>query len=112
MRVISVVIGEKTSGERFDDVRTMFDYAFANYTVTPIFQAEQPLDEKVHLNGGEKETIEVYPQRDVSVFTKRGEKPKLTFEKRMEYASFGEDASGSTVFVNSNTLSLISSFIF
>ena len=31
MRVISVVIGEQDSKTRFDDVRSMFDYAFANY---------------------------------------------------------------------------------
>ena len=31
MRVISVVIGEENSANRFEDIRTMFDYAFANY---------------------------------------------------------------------------------
>jgi D-alanyl-D-alanine carboxypeptidase (penicillin-binding protein 5/6) len=30
MRIISVVIGEENSANRFDDVRSMFDYAFAN----------------------------------------------------------------------------------
>ena len=84
MRVISVVIGEKTSGERFDDVRTMFDYAFANYTVVPIFQSKQPLEEKVYVNGGKKESIGAYPQRDVFIFVKRGEKGDVTFEKRIE----------------------------
>ncbi|MBR2904048.1 MAG: D-alanyl-D-alanine carboxypeptidase [Clostridia bacterium] len=36
MRVISVVIGEESSDNRFHDVRTMFDYAFANYKVEPV----------------------------------------------------------------------------
>ena len=30
--IIAVVIGEENSATRFDDVRLMFDYAFANYT--------------------------------------------------------------------------------
>lgn len=84
MRVISVVIGEKTSAERFEDVKTMFDYAFANYFVTPILYAGQALEEKAYVNGGKREEVEVYPQRDVSVFSKRGEKANITLEKRLQ----------------------------
>ena len=84
MRVISVVIGEKTSAERFDDVRTMFDYAFANYSVSPILSSGQSLEEKAAINGGKKEKIEVYPQREISIFSKRGEKPNVTLEKRLQ----------------------------
>ena len=81
MRVISVVIGEKTSAERFDDVRTMFDYAFANYSVSTILSSGQALEEKAPINGGKKENIEVCPQREMSIFSKRGEKPNVTLEK-------------------------------
>ena len=84
MRVISVVIGEKTSAERFDDVKTMFDYAFANYVVSPILQAGQTLEEKVCVNGGKREDVAVYSPREVSIFSKRGEKPNVTLEKRMQ----------------------------
>ena len=84
MRIISVVIGEKTSAERFDDVKTMFDYAFANYFVTPILRSGEVLDEKVLVNGGKKKDIEVCSQRDVTIFSKRGEKPNVTLEKRMQ----------------------------
>ena len=48
MRIISVVIGEKSSADRFADVRTMFDYAFANYTVAPLVEAEKPLEKALY----------------------------------------------------------------
>ncbi len=80
MRIISVVIGEESSKNRFDDVRTMLDYAFANYTQTPIFQAGEPLERSMAVDGGKRESIAVYPARSVYALTKRGEKSKLTYE--------------------------------
>lgn len=80
MRVISVVIGEENSKNRFDDTRTLFDYAFANYSATPIVTAEKPLDEQAKVKGGKEKTVEVYPERTAYVFTKRGEKPNVETE--------------------------------
>jgi D-alanyl-D-alanine carboxypeptidase (penicillin-binding protein 5/6) len=62
----------------------MFDYAFANYSVAPILSSGQSLEEKAAINGGKKEKIEVYPQREISIFSKRGEKPNVTLEKRLQ----------------------------
>ncbi len=76
-RVISVVIGEESSANRFEDVRTMFDYAFANYTTVPVYEAGTPLVEKARVSGGKKETIAVAPERSAYAFTKRGEKPSV-----------------------------------
>jgi len=84
MRIISVVIGEKTSANRFDDVRTMFDYAFANYTVTTIYDKGLPLDEKSKVRGGKTDSVSIYPSKSVYAFIKRGEKPNITLEKRLE----------------------------
>ncbi len=74
MRVISVVIGEESSKNRFDDVRTMFDYAFANYAVTPIVQAGEPLKTEIKVNGGKGETVGIYPEENAYSFAKKGEK--------------------------------------
>ncbi len=80
MRVISVVIGEENSKNRFDDTRSMFDYAFANYTATPILQCEERLEQTAEVNGGKEKMIAVYPQRSAYAFTKRGEKPNVEIE--------------------------------
>ncbi len=83
MRIISVVIGEETSANRFDDVRTMFDYAFANYTVSTIVDKNEPLDDLAMVNGGKAEAVSVYPEHNVYVFTKKGEKANITIDKRL-----------------------------
>ena len=84
MRIISVVIGEETSANRFEDVRTMFDYAFANYTVTTIVDKTTPLEEIAKVNGGKQEDVIVYPEKSAYAFTKKGEKGNITLDKRLE----------------------------
>ncbi len=78
MRVISVVIGEESSANRFEDVRTMFDYAFANYAVTPVYEGGKALDSAVEVQGGKKERVAVYPERSAYAFAKKGEKHNVT----------------------------------
>jgi len=74
MRIVSVVIGEENSKNRFDDVRTMFDYAFANYTMSPIVESGAILEERAVVSGGKIKTVSVCPQRSAFAFSKRGEK--------------------------------------
>lgn len=80
MRVISVVIGEENSKTRFDDVRSMFDYAFANYFQQPLVEAGVPLDNKATVKNGKLKTIEIVPERSCYAFSKRGEKANITLE--------------------------------
>lgn len=84
MRIISVVIGEETSANRFEDVRTMFDYAFANYTVSTIVDENTPLEEFARVNGGKEEEVSVYPAKSAYAFTKKGEKANITLDKRLD----------------------------
>jgi D-alanyl-D-alanine carboxypeptidase (penicillin-binding protein 5/6) len=83
MRIISVVIGAENSKNRFEDVKGMFDYAFANYSLTPILKTDAPLEDKVCVDGGKEKSISVYPQRPAYAFTKRGEKASVTFENHI-----------------------------
>ena len=83
MRIISVVIGEETSQTRFNDVRTMFDYAFANYTVAPIVKSGAIYQEKVEVDGGKEKYVSVYPAKSVYAFMRRGEKPNITLESKL-----------------------------
>ena len=84
MRVISVVIGEENSKNRFDDTRSMFDYAFANYAATPILRIGENLEQTVCVNGGKEKTVNVYPERSAYAFGKRGEKANLEIEYEFE----------------------------
>ena len=81
MRVISVVIGEETSNNRFSDVKTMFDYAFANYTMREVVTANQVLEEKTaNVTGGKVSKVGVCPARSGYVFGKRGDAKNVTLE--------------------------------
>jgi D-alanyl-D-alanine carboxypeptidase (penicillin-binding protein 5/6) len=77
-RVISVVIGEENSTNRFEDVKTMFNYAFANYKNTLIAEKEVPLTDTVEVNGGKEKTVSIAPARTAYVLEKRGEKGDIT----------------------------------
>ena len=83
-RVISVVIGEENSQTRFNDVRTMFDYAFANYVTTPIVEANVPLENTGFVNGGKVKKVAICPERSAFTFCKRGEKANVTLETHLE----------------------------
>ncbi len=84
MRIISVVIGEESSANRFEDVRTMFDYAFANYTVTPLIKAGEPLKEKAAVQGGKSEKVSVCAERTAYSFAKRGEKSNVSIQTSLK----------------------------
>ncbi len=77
-RVISVVIGEESSANRFADVRTMFDYAFANYKSTPIVEENVALETKIAVRGGKEKEVSVAPQYSAYSFAKKGEKRAVT----------------------------------
>ena len=80
MRVISVVIGEENSANRFEDIRTSFDYAFANYVNETIAEGGVPLDQPVSVSGGKEKNVSVCPARSAYVLTKRGEKSNVSVE--------------------------------
>ncbi len=80
MRVISVVIGGATSSNRFEDVRTMFDYAFANYSNETIAEADVALEKKITVMGGKEKTVNACPSRTVYALKKRGAEKNLSME--------------------------------
>ena len=84
MRVISVVIGEENSTNRFEDVKTMFNYAFANYKMTLIAEAGKPLETPISVDGGREKSVCVYPQRSAYAFAKKGENASILTEVHTE----------------------------
>ncbi len=87
MRVISVVIGEESSNNRFEDVKTMFNYAFANYTAAPLVEANVALNEKVTVNGGKRKTLSVYSEKETYALCKKGEKGNYSTSVQVEEVS-------------------------
>ena len=61
-------------------MRTMFDYAFANYTATPIFNEGEVLDTIARVEKGKQREVAVYPEKTIYAFTRRGEKANISVE--------------------------------
>ena len=80
LRIISVVIGEENSKTRFNDVRTTFDYAFANYSLKNVVDSNNPLEEKASVLGSKQKEISIKPSRNSNVLVKRGDKSEYTIE--------------------------------
>ncbi len=79
-RVISVVIGNETSKNRFDDARKLFDYTFANYTQKIVVDGNNLLDKTAYVNGGKEKCVNVRPSRSSFIFARRGETQNITTE--------------------------------
>lgn len=84
LRIISVVIGEETSSNRFDDVRTMFDYAFANYTNALVAAENTAIEQPLPVSGGKEKTVRVCPSRSMYSLQKRGETSKYQVEAHFD----------------------------
>lgn len=84
LRIISVVIGEETSSNRFDDVRTMFDYAFANYTNALVAEENTAIEQLLPVSGGKEKTVNVCPSRSMYSLQKRGETSKYQVEAHFD----------------------------
>lgn len=97
MRIISVVIGEESSANRFNDVRGMFDYAFANYCVTPVVESEQVLEENAVVSAGKCQTVKGCPVRSSYVFTRRGEKADVRIETKYQSNLRAPISKGDTI---------------
>ena len=80
MRVISVVIGEENSKQRFEDVKTTFDYAFANYSLKTVVESSKPWGKGVPVIAGKKENACVVPMRNGYIFGKKGEEEAFSVE--------------------------------
>lgn len=84
MRLISVVIGEDSSAHRFDDVRTMLDYAFATYTLKTVVDENNPLNERAEIGGGKTRSIAIRPERSSHIFSKRGDAENVTLDVQIK----------------------------
>ena len=81
MELIAVVMGAKTSQERFAACKSMLDYGFANYAlVTP----ELPENTQIPVKLGKKETVTAVPYHRDAVLVDKGQRNDITTEITLE----------------------------
>lgn len=82
LSLIAVVLGAKTSEERFDAAKAVLDYGFANYEAANAPAVEGDI-KPVKVLGGMEKTVEVTYQAPEHITLAKDEKSKLTWEISM-----------------------------
>ena len=72
MRLVSVVLGSRTSTERFDTAAAMFDYGFANYRLYPVAEKGTPVKGGLAVNGGDVERVPLVLDGDLTLLITKG----------------------------------------
>lgn len=73
MRIIATVLGSPDSKTRFKEVTEMFKYSFATYENKVLLKANEPIPNEISVRRAKEEPIELYCDKDIKYFCKRGE---------------------------------------
>nr|WP_223066685.1 D-alanyl-D-alanine carboxypeptidase family protein [Paenibacillus caui] len=74
MRLIAVVLGEPNTKTRNSEVSAMFDYAFSQYSMQPLFKSGEIIG-RVKVAKGEKPILEIPADKSYNILVKKGTKP-------------------------------------
>lgn len=72
LSLVAVVMGEKTSADRFGDVVKLLNYGFANYTSVKVIDKNTQIKE-IDVVGGKQNKVLVYPETDLYYLAKKDE---------------------------------------
>ncbi len=86
MRLISVVVGAKSSKDRFAMSTDILNFGFANYKNQKLLSEKEPLGEKIAINGGYEGKLQIKPERDCYVIVKKGSED--SFELKYDIPSY------------------------
>ena len=79
--LIAVVMGAKTSQERFAGCKTMLDYGFANFA---LIHPEVPKENTVGVKLGTQKTVSAVPAEDVKFLLDKGQVDQVTTQISLE----------------------------
>lgn len=80
MRLVSVVIKAPSSKERFAEVSSMFNYAFANYTNKMVLDKTKPLNIEYKVEGGKKNSAQIVAEEDYYIFGNKNSKDNVVVD--------------------------------
>ncbi len=80
MRLVSVVIKAPSSKERFAEVSSMFNYAFANYTNKMVLDKTKPLNIEYKVEGGKKNSAQIVAAEDYYIFGNKNSKDNVVVD--------------------------------
>lgn len=77
MRLVTTVIGAKSSKERFKEVSDLFNYGFNNYSYTRVKSKGDIVENSVKVEKGKKKNVELIFAEDIASLTKKGDKAQV-----------------------------------
>ena len=78
MRLISVVLGEKTSSDRFSESKDVLNYGFNHFESKTLLKSRE-VCQTVSIKKHHK-PVDLYPQKDVKIVSKKGDEINYTTE--------------------------------
>ena len=79
--LIAVVMGAKTSQERFAGCKAMLDYGFANFA---LFKPDLPADNSISVKLGTQNRVTAVPGEDVKLLIDKGQKDQVNIQVALE----------------------------
>ena len=83
MRLISSVIGASDSKTRFNSVSTMLNNGFNLYENKAVLDKDLPLEITANVIGGKRSKVEVVPEKDCFILSKKNEKSTVDIEYQL-----------------------------
>lgn len=80
MRLISVVIGAKSTKDRFDISSSLLNYGFANYENKLVLDSSKPIENKIKIKNAKENEIEISYKENFYYLSKKGEKNEFKFK--------------------------------
>lgn len=77
MRLISVIMGAKSSKDRFNQSVDLFNYGFANFINEQLIDSAKCIDE-IQIKKSKQKTAKVFPEENYFVLVKKGEDSKYS----------------------------------
>lgn len=71
LRLIAVVLGEPNTKTRNNEVSALFDYAFSQYTMQPLFKSGEIIG-RVKVAKGEQKLLEIPADKSYNILVKKG----------------------------------------
>ena len=109
LSLIAVVMGVKTSQERFAGCKSMLDYGFANYA---LIEPEAPTSNTIPVKLGTQNSVTAIPGEDVKLLIDKGQKDQVNVQISLEESltapiSKGQKVGTLTVRVGEQVLSQV-----
>lgn len=82
LRLIAVIMGAPTSQTRFKEAEKLLNYGFARYT-SVVIAKEDDIVNQVKIAKGKEKTVNIRPERDVTVLVEKGKENTLEREVKL-----------------------------